>query len=206
MRGLPQNVVIVSGSGAVSMVPDLVSFNLGVETAGTNIRAIVDENNAKVAKILAALKARGVKPAELQTSQFQLEPYEVEETFAGYRVSNQIGVTREGIADAGELIGLAIDAGANEVRGPQFSIRNEKAVQDRCLGLAFADARGKALRLATLAERSLGKVLAVTDGSSSPFEFNYRSPGVEPGVFGYMAMEPGVANIDCGVTAAFRLD
>jgi uncharacterized protein YggE len=72
--------------------------------------------------------------------------------------------------------------------------------------LAFADARSKAQKLATLSERRLGKVLAVTDGSSSPFEIRYRSPGVEGGSVGGIAIEPGLHRIECGVTVAFLLN
>jgi uncharacterized protein len=207
MRSMPRDVVIVSGTHSVSSIPDLVSFNIGVETRGPQLRAAVDENNARVAKILTALKERGVKPHELKTDHFQLRRDDDGDDEDGYVVSNSIGVTRGDVAGAGELIALAIDAGANEVNGPELRVRDEKALQERCLELAFNDARAKARQLARLAERRLGKVLAVTDGSSSPFEFRYRTPGVEGGVAGgSVALEAGVHTVECGITAAFQLD
>lgn len=196
------DILIVSGNAAVEMTPDVVSFTLGVETEGKEVRKIVAENNAKVTAVLNALKSRGVRPEELRTSALHLEAMEKR---AGYTIGNEVGVTRKGIADAADLIAAAIEAGANEVRGPEFSVRDEKVVQDRCIEQAFADAKGKARKLASLAERRLGKVLAVTDGSSSPFELKYRTEGVEGGVLGGISLEAGVHTVTCGVTVAFDL-
>jgi len=199
-----QNVVIVSGTGSVDMTPDLVSIDLGVSTGGPTVRKIVDENNEKVARIIAILKAKGVRPEQIKTSRFDLSPVEKDGVRTGYEVSNTIGVSSKQVSDVGSLLDAAIDSGANEVRGPEFGVGNEKVVQDRCLTEAFRDAKAKAMKLAQLSDRQLSKVLAVTDGSSSPFELKHRS-GVEGGVMGGVMIEPGVHTVQCGVTVAFEL-
>ncbi len=102
------------------------------------------------------------------------------------------------------MLDAAIDSGANQIRGPEFGVENEKAVQNRCITDAFSDAKSKAQKLASLSERVLGPVLAVTDGSSSPFELKSRS-GVEGGVLGGVTIEPGIHTVQCGVTVAFQL-
>lgn len=199
-----QNVVIVSGTSSIDMAPDLVSIDLGVSTTGPTVRKIVDENNAKVAKIVSLLKAKGVKPEQIRTSRFDLRPVEKDGARTGYEVSNTIGVSSQNVSDVGSLLDAAIDSGANEIRGPEFGVANEKVVQDRCLSEAFGDAKAKAMKLAQLSDRKLEKVLAVTDGSSSPFELKHRS-GVEGGVMGGVLIEPGVHTVQCGVTVAFEL-
>ena len=205
--GAPRyDILIVSGNSSVEMKPDLVSFTLGVHTEGAEIRRITAENNAKVTAVLDALRSRGVKAEELRTSALRLGSADrYEKKTGGYTIDNEVGVTRNGIADAADLIAAAIEAGANEVRGPEFDVRDEKVVQDRCIEQAFADAKTKARKLAALSERKLGKVLAVTDGSSSPFELTYRSAGVEGGVLGGLTLEAGVHRVECGVTIAFDL-
>lgn len=199
-----QNVAIVSGTGSVDMTPDLVSIDLGVSASGPTVRKIVDENNEKVAKIVAILKAKGVRPEQIKTSRFDLSPMEKDGVRSGYEVSNTIGVSSKQVSDVGALLDAAIDSGANEVRGPEFGVGNEKVVQDRCLTEAFGDAKAKATKLAQLSGRQLGKVIAVTDGSSSPFELKHRS-GVEGGVVGGVLIEPGIHTVECGVTVAFEL-
>jgi uncharacterized protein YggE len=205
LPGMRADIIIVSGEGSVDMTPDVVSFDVGVENEGKVIRTLVEEHKTIVARVLSALQQRGIKPEELKTSQFHLRSIERDDKPAGYSVSTQIGITRKGTADAGDWIAATIDAGANDVHGPEFSVENEKSAQDRCMDLAFADARHKASRLATLSERRIGKVLAVTDGSSSPFEFKSRVPGVEGGVLGGLMFQPGIHTVLCGVTVAFAM-
>jgi len=195
MPGIGRDLVIVSGTATINM-----------ETTGKQVREIVAENNAKTARVIEVLKAAGVTPQELRTTAFHVSSRERNEEPFGYRVTNEIGVTRKSAKDAGDLIVAALDAGANEVHGPEFSVANEKSVQDRCIEQAFADAKRKAQKLATLSHRTLGRVLAVTDGSSSPFEMKYHTSGFVGGVLGGVVMEPGVHPVDCGVTVAFRLD
>jgi uncharacterized protein YggE len=200
-----QNITIVSGTGSVAMAPDVVTVRLGVESDGEHVPTIVATNNTRVAEIIRQLKARGVKPQELQTSAFYVRSLERGDVRVGYLVSNTITLSSSDVARVGELVEAAINSGANEVSGPNFSVQNEKVVQDQCLDLAFADAKSKAARLARLSERKLGKVLAVTDGSSSPFELEHTS-GVMGGVLGGVVMEAGVHRVSCGVTVAFQLE
>lgn len=199
-----QNVVIVSGTSSVGMKPDLVSVNLGVSTQGPSARKIVDENTAKVAGIIAKLKQRGVRPEQIKTPSFNLGPTEKEGIRTGFEVNSVVGVSTTKVEEAGAMVDAAIDSGATEIIGPEFTVENEKSVQDECIAAAFADAKSKATKLAGLSERRLGKVLAVTDGSSSPFELKSRS-GVEGGVLGGVAFEPGTHRVECGVTVAFEL-
>ncbi|MEO8378434.1 MAG: SIMPL domain-containing protein [Acidobacteriota bacterium] len=112
-----QNVIIVSGTGSVALAPDVVSIDLGVSTSGPTVRKIVDENKAKVARIVAILKTKGVRPEQIKTSRFDLRPVEREGVRTGYEVSNTVGVSSRQVADVGALLDAAIDSGANEIRG-----------------------------------------------------------------------------------------
>jgi uncharacterized protein len=200
-----QNVVIVSGDATLAIPPDTFVVELGVETEGKDIRAIVAENNEKVAALIAALKKMGVTSTELRTSDFRLASHDTEGFGLVYSVRNSVGVTRHALAQASAVVQTAIDAGATNIDGPQFSVADEKSVQDRCMEIAFQDAEHKAQNLSRLAKRPLGHVIAVTDGSSSPFELKHRS-GIEMGVPGGIMFEPGVHMVECGVTVAFQLN
>ena len=199
------NMAIVSGTATIAMAPDLVFFSVGVQTDGPQIAAIVKEKNAAVSRIVSMLKTHGVPATGIRTSGFTVRPVEKDEVRVGYRVSNKVYVSAPEAASVGDLLEQAIGLGANDVEGPDFGVSNEKSVQDRCLALAFGDAKAKATQLATLSGQSLGPVQAVSDGSSSPFEFKSRF-GLEGGVLAGIAMEPGTHTVECGVTVAFALE
>lgn len=203
-----ENVVIVSGTGEVMMSPDLVSITLGVSTKGSVVRGIVDENNQKIAAMVAALKEKGVASERIRTSRFTLAPVvDRDRMRKGYEVSNTIEISSSELVDVGALVDAAIDSGANEIRGPRFTVENQKGVQDRCIERAFADARGKAVKIAALSQRRLGQVLAATDGSTSPYQLQRQQPtGAVGGVVGGVVMEPGVQPVRCGLTVMFALE
>lgn len=114
-----EDVVIVSGTGEVMMSPDLVSITLGVSTKGSVVRGIVDENNQKIAAMVAALKEKGVPSERIRTSRFTLAPVlDRDRVRNGYEVSNTIEISSSELADVGALVDAAIDSGANEIRGP----------------------------------------------------------------------------------------
>ena len=109
--------VRVAGSAVVRLPPDRVSFSAGVETLHANVSQAFRMNAQKVEAVLAALKAKGVEPKELQTSDARglvTQPgWHV--SARGYRVANRVIVTREKAADVGDLIEAAIAAGSNDV-------------------------------------------------------------------------------------------
>src|SRR3954453_15664594 len=52
----PPDTVSVTGSGRVSVAPDRFSFNATVQTIAPTVEEAVNENNTKVAAVIAALK------------------------------------------------------------------------------------------------------------------------------------------------------
>ena len=51
--------VSVTGSGKVTLTPDRVVFTIGVDTTALTVADAVRQNNEKVARVVAALKAAG---------------------------------------------------------------------------------------------------------------------------------------------------
>ena len=56
------------------MAPDIVSLRVGVETRNRNLQDAKRENDERVAKVLAFLKASEVKPKDVQTDYISIEP------------------------------------------------------------------------------------------------------------------------------------
>ncbi len=153
--------VEVSGEGSVSAAPDFARVTLGVtstgKTAGDAMAA-----NAKAANALVSLiKAEGVAPADIQTSEMSISPMfsqpahgqETAPTITGYSVSNNVAVTVRDIPRLGALLDKAVTAGANSVYGVGFGHNDTSALLDKARPLAVADARRKAEIFATAAGR-----------------------------------------------------
>jgi len=173
----PPDTVSVTGSGRISVTPDRFSFNATVQTISPTVEEAVNENNRKVAAVIAALKAAGAKSEEIQTSNFSIYPqqdYSQQQQgklprVVGYQVSNSITVVKKQVADAGRLLQAAIAAGVNQTSGLTFSVSDSTRGRDEGLRAAFADARAKASLLAQAAGRTLGPAMTITEiGSQSP--------------------------------------
>ncbi|PYQ27300.1 MAG: hypothetical protein DMF57_18460, partial [Acidobacteria bacterium] len=71
--GTPETVS-VTGTSRVSLTPDRFSFNVGVQTQAPTVEEAVNENNTRVAAVIAALKKAGATDQEIRTSGFSVYP------------------------------------------------------------------------------------------------------------------------------------
>ena len=195
--------VRVAGSAVVRLPPDRVSFSVGVETLQANVSQAFRMNAQKVEAVLAALKAKGVQPKELQTSDLEVGSRNPDGTSArGYRVANRVTVSREDAAGVGDLIEAAIAAGANDAGRLNFFVSDPGAAQARGLELAFASARAKATTLATLAKQTLGDALCVSESAVRDYSTsNFARSAMAIG----SSVESGTEAITFAVDVVFAL-
>lgn len=159
--------VTVTGSGIVRLPPDRVSFSVGVETEAPSVAQAFKANGSKLTAVLAALKAKGVLPKEIQTSNLEVTSRDPEgKKLPGFRVSNLVTVTREDPGTVADLLQAAITSGANQAGSLRFFVAEPSKVQQRGLELAYRDARSKAESLAVLANQTLGEALCVVETSA----------------------------------------
>ena len=164
------DTVSVTGTARVRTRPDRFSFSAGVQTQAPSVDMAVNENNTRVAAVIAALKKAGAQPDEIQTSGFSIYPQQDYQQgqpprLIGYQVTNNITVTKKEIGEAGKLLQAAIAAGVNTSSGLTFSVADPAAGRNQGLRSAFEDAHAKAALLATAAGRTLGPAISITEGS-----------------------------------------
>lgn len=164
--------VSVTGTGKTILVPDRFSFTAGVQTTAPTVEEAVNQNNAKIASVIAALKKAGATDQEVRTSNFSIFPQQVYEQgqaprVVGYQASNQVIVTKKEIGVAGRLLQVALNAGVNETSGLNFEVSDPARGRDEGLKAAFDDARAKASLLARAAGRTLGRAMMITEGSEA---------------------------------------
>jgi uncharacterized protein YggE len=197
--------ITVSGTSALRVPPDRVSFSVGVETNGASVAQAFDSNRKKLDAVIGALKAKGVQPKEIQTSNLEISSRdETGKRIVGYRVSALVTVTRDDTRGVGDLLQAAITAGANQAGSLGFSVADPAQFRSRGLELAFQEARGKAEALASLSKRTLGPVVSVTEANPwnrSALENNLMSLGYVGGG----GVQSGSEQVTFAITVVFEL-
>jgi uncharacterized protein len=166
---VPYESVSVSGIGRTSVVPDRVSFTVGVQTVAATVEEAVQQNNTRVANVIAALKRAGATDRDIRTSNFSIYPQQDYTQgklprILGYQVSNTVAVTSNDPTQAGKLLQVAVNAGVNQSSGLQFEVSDPSKGREAGLRAAFNDARAKATLLAQAAGRTLGRAMTITEG------------------------------------------
>jgi uncharacterized protein YggE len=172
------NGINVSGQGRVYGTPDTLTLNLGVSVLRDTVNAATADAAAKAEAIIAALRAKGVVEADIQTANYSIYPeydYSGEtQRLIGYRVSNNLTVKIRDLAQAGEIIDAATAAGGNDtvVQNLAFSIEDNTALLEMARTAAWNDAETKAEQLARLAGVTLRSAISITES------IDYNTPPV----------------------------
>lgn len=150
MKAKPQTkkgTLAVTGEGEIKVRPDLAILDLNVVTAAKTAQEAVQSNAERMSAVISALKASSLKPADMQTVGYDVNPVfdsdEKSPTFGQiveYRVVAQLRV-RVDVEQTGQVIDMAIAAGANMASGVRYAVRDDSAVRARALRAAVKAAR-----------------------------------------------------------------
>jgi uncharacterized protein YggE len=178
-----------SGVGTVSRPPDRAVVSVGATVqAPTSAKAQADLN-ATVDRVIKAVKALGIESLVVQTQAISLSPvYDYgrrgEETprVVGYRASNILRVRVDDTSRIGPVIDTAIAAGANELHGISFELKDDAPARREALALAARDARDKAHTLALALGLTIAGVAEATVGTPQVYPvwqqaMEARAPG-----------------------------
>jgi len=200
--------VTVNGNGEVSASPDMGVIQLGVTTQAEMAADSLTENNTEVQAVIDALKAAGVKEADIQTQTFSMSPtYDNSSTSTGqqkingYQVTNTVQVTVRDLEKMGEILDASVQAGANTIDNIQFEISDSSQLLDQAREAAMADAQNKAEQLASLSDASLGMVLEIQEYSSTP-AVSMRSTAMEAAA---VPIQAGSQTVSVQVTVTWEL-
>ncbi|HEX2086523.1 MAG TPA: SIMPL domain-containing protein [Solirubrobacteraceae bacterium] len=172
--------ITVGGEGGVFADNDVALFNVAVTTRRRTATAALRANSFALRRVRGALRGEGIEPKDLETDVVSLDrvrPRRGGRTF--YVARNGVSVTVRDLDNAGEVIDAAVRAGATNVYGPSFGLADPKAVYRDALGIAFADARAKAERLAREAGLTLGPVLRVRESGIEDLDFTRSGAGFD---------------------------
>ena len=209
----------VNGTGQVRLSPDIAYVTIGVHTQNQDAKAAVEANNAQTMDLKDALVAFGVDADDIRTTNFNIYSFEDysqpiepggEKPPLVYSVDNSVYVTVRDISTLGDLLSVAVDAGANNIWGIQFDVTDKAEAISQARELAVASARAQAEELAGYAEVELGEIVNISSYGGAPMPF---AEGVGGGGFAAEAaldssvpVSPGMLTITIDVSIVFEIE
>ncbi len=165
----------VTGSAAIAAPPDGASIEIGVSSLEATATEALSAGATALELVRAALAEEGVADEDLQTVRIRLdEEHDYTEegrVSIGFRFSNRILVTVDGVDGIGDVIDAAVGAGGDTVsiNRIRFLVSNPVALEDTARLAAIDEARRKALAMAGQANVSLGRVIIIEEiGYATP--------------------------------------
>jgi uncharacterized protein YggE len=168
--------ITTTGSGAVSTGPDAMRVSVGVEaSAPTVAEALATVTEA--ARQAAEVARRHTEPNRIASRGFRVHPsHDHRGRTDGFAASHALRILCQ-LTDAGELVSDLGERVGDTLRVHDVEpvITDTADLRHRARELAFTDAQTKAVHLAELAGRSLGRVLQVHEGAPNHLPFAMES-------------------------------
>ncbi|WP_062793156.1 SIMPL domain-containing protein [Sphingobium herbicidovorans] len=202
-----ETLLVVSGEGQSRRIPDVAVFSAGVVTQGRTGGEALGANATRMNEVVTALKRAGIADLDIQTSALSLQPqYSNPEQEAqiraritrepyippaqlqapriiGYEARNNVQVRVRKLGQMGRIIDTLVQAGANQVDGPSFTLDEPKAALDEARAEAVREARSRAELYARAAGLRISRILSISEGGGyypQPIVVTGRMGGAPP--------------------------
>src|SRR5262249_19825791 len=123
------SVIVVTGTSEVLAVPDEAIVRLGIVRQAPVAATAQEQANSVAQDILNAITKAGVPPKDIQTSRLVLSPVYnqrgPDQRIVSYNASNSVSVRLDNLAMVGNVIDAGLKAGANQLEGVQFRLKND---------------------------------------------------------------------------------
>lgn len=205
-------LVTVTGDARLSVEPDTAMVTISVVTQNPSAIEAQQGNAARTTAVIAAVKAAAGAGAEIKTSGYALIPQRVYKqneppTITGYEARNSVNVTLSDLTRVGPVIDAAAKAGANNIDGVSFTLRQDRNARNRALAESTRGAMEKATTLAQTLGGRLVRVVSVSEGGTTPRPMIYaqqdsfaRTASVETPI------EPGTLDVTAFVQLTAEIE
>jgi uncharacterized protein len=168
-------IITVSGTGEVSVKPDMAVINAGVTTENVKASVCYSTNSGIMNVIYSELKKIGIAEEDIKTMNFTLSPkinyirkMGEPEMIVGYTLSHIFRIKVKDIKNAGEVIDKVAKAGATNINNVMFTIQDDTKFRAQAREEAVKNAKEKAEQLAKTAGVALDKIISISESASRP--------------------------------------
>jgi uncharacterized protein YggE len=168
-------LVRVNISETLRTPPDEASMTVGTQAKASTATAAVAANKVKTEKLLAAIRAAGIRERDIQTQGIQLQPDyrwdrqpdgQGRQTLIGYVAGNSVQIKTRNIDALTSLLDALTSAGADTVYGPNFGISDPAPLRREARVRAMARGQAEAAEYARNNGYSSVRLLSVEEGTS----------------------------------------
>ena len=168
-------LVRVNISESLRTPPDEASMTVGTQAKAATATAAVAANKTKTEKLLATIRAAGIRERDIQTQGIQLQPdyrWDAEpggrgkQTLVGYIASNSVQIKTRTIDTLTSLLDRLTTAGADTVYGPNFAISDPAPLRREARIRAMARGQAEATESARNNGFTSVRLLSIEEGVS----------------------------------------
>jgi hypothetical protein len=155
--------------------PDEASMTVGTQAKASSATEAVAANKRKTEKLLATIRAAGIRERDIQTQGIQLQPDyrwdrepsgQGRQTLIGYMASNSVQIKTRELNKLTSLLDALTTAGADTVYGPNFAISDPAPLRKEARIRAMARGHAEATEYARNNGYTSVRLLSVEEGVS----------------------------------------
>lgn len=200
--------ISVSAVGQVQAAPDVAYLNVGSEVQAKSAREALEKARANGETIRKGVSEAGIPEKDIKTTGVSAYPITVpgkdgqppaEPT--GYRAYVNLSITINDLSKAGAALDAAAKAGANQVGGVSYAIKDDSALRAQALEQAVKQAKPKAEAIARGLNVQLGTVMTVVESPDGYFGPQYGGAGPKNA----NDLNPGQLTIGVRVTVSYSM-
>lgn len=167
------SVIRASGEGVVRIAPNQATITIGVVTQAKTAEEASGANARQVEAALEKLKLQLGDDARYETSGYSIRPDRRDPRsgsgpeIVSFTASNSIQVTIDDVEQVGAALDSAAAAGANQIHGIEFGLKDDTAARRQAMTLAAREARANIDTLAEALGVQVSRIASIEEGESS---------------------------------------
>lgn len=202
----------VTGNAQVILAPDIAYISIGVHTEAPSAKDAVASSSTQTQAVIDAIKGQGVDPKDIQTTNFsvyqQTKTGPSGENLGIYFVTdNTVYVTMHDLTKIGSILDASVAAGANNIYGITFDVKDKDAATKTGRDEAIADAQAQADQLAKAAGATLGSVQSISyyNNTPTPIYYDNKAAAASVGGGGSVPISAGQLTLTVTVNVTYTL-
>jgi uncharacterized protein YggE len=200
----PIPIIVTSGDALVRRAPDQAVVIAAVETRSKTPQDAQKQNAEVMTAVQQHLSGLGIARDAMKTLGYNVHQeadyVNGRRVPRGYLARNALEVRVDRVERLGEVLDVAVQAGATSVGDVRFDLRNRSEAEREALKLAVADARSRADALAAGLGRTVDRVVKIEDNVQPALPRPVMMTAAQRGVAVETPVEPGTIEIRAHVT------